>query len=154
MQHSDLSKNEVTCRVRNWTLHRHPFNRETFERFMGPGWEDGMLPMVMTGEVIEDIAHRFYPGQSMVCTVIFEVDFFTMRIKTRNSIYQLDGPGMLSQRMPTIMEFDVGNAIMALGVYKDGVQGVIDAALGKKNNQATFDATQTGASNIKGDDHE
>jgi hypothetical protein len=154
MSHSDLSKDEVSCIVRNWTLHRHPFNKEAFQKFMGPGYKDGMLPMVMTGEVVEDFAGRWEAGQSMVCTVIFEVDFFTMRIKTRNSIYQLDGPGIFSQRMPTIIEFDVGHAIIGLSAYQEGVQGLIDTALGKKVDMTVLDLTQTAATNIKGDGHE
>lgn len=154
MQHSDLSKSEVTSIVRNWTLHRRTIEKEVLQKSMGPGWIEGMLPMLLTGEVVQDFAGRWVPGQSMTSTVLFEVDFFSMRIKTRNSVYQLDGPGIVSPRMPTIMEYDVGNAILALATYQNGVQGVIDAALGKKSNQATFDATQTGASNIKGEDHE
>lgn len=154
MPHSDLSQQDVSCIVRNWTIHRHPFNREAFQKYMGPGWEDGMLPMVMTGEVVEDFSHGWKPGQCMVCTVIFEVDFFAMRIKTRNSIYQLDGPGIFSQRMPTIIEFDVGHAIVGLSAYQQGVQGLIDTALGKKVDMTVLDVTQTAATSIKGDDHE
>jgi len=124
MSHTDLSKKPLSGVISSWTLHRNTIEQDAFIKMMGKGYVEGMIPMILTGEVVEDFKGRWEPGQCMFSTVIFEVDFFCMRIGTRNSVYQLSGPGIVLDKMPKEIEFDVGNAIMALSVYQQGSGGI------------------------------
>ena len=114
---ADLSNEKLTGILCAWTVHNV---RDVMDR-MGilKDLKNGLLPYIVTAEVVEDFSLRFSSGYTMHTTYLADFDLASMRIRTQNSIYELQGPGLFTQSVPKNLEDSVGNTILALSFFEN-----------------------------------
>lgn len=72
-----------------------------------------------TGEVLEDKLDRWRSGDAMRSSLIIKFDENTLLVETENTVYQLTGPGRISNSRPKNYASEVGKTILLLSNIKD-----------------------------------
>jgi hypothetical protein len=82
-----------------------------------------------TGEVVEDKLDRWRTGDAMRSSLIVKFDEITLLVETENTIYQLVGPGRISNSRPKNYASEVGKTISLLsnatGIEIDDTESVL-----------------------------
>ncbi|MBB5188307.1 hypothetical protein HNQ57_002586 [Zhongshania antarctica] len=73
---------------------------------------------IFTGQVAEDKLGRWRPGDAMQSSLIINFDEKTLLVETKNTIYQLIGPGRISTAKPERYDYAVGKTILLLSEAK------------------------------------
>lgn len=68
----------------------------------------------ITGEVVEDRLNRWCPGDAMRSSWVVNFNEDTLVVETLNTIYQLDGPGRISDTFPYDYAAEVGKSVLLL----------------------------------------
>ncbi|MFT6402324.1 MAG: hypothetical protein ACJA2D_001642 [Pseudohongiellaceae bacterium] len=76
--------------------------------------DPNIRPEFFTGEVVEDKLKRWRPGDAMRSSLIVNFDEETLLVETENTIYQLTGPGRISESFPLDYASEVGKTILLL----------------------------------------
>lgn len=98
---NDLKKFGGT--LTNWTIHNLTIPDEALVEFE----KKGVLPQLMTAEVVDDPLGRWTPGWQMKSSLIVSIDREKGIIETLNTIYKVD-----EKELP---EGDLGN--IAASIY-------------------------------------
>jgi hypothetical protein len=69
---------------------------------------------IVTGQVVEDKLGRWQPGEAMQTSLVVNFDEKTLIVETKNTIYQLTGPGRISTAKPERYDYAVGKTILLL----------------------------------------
>jgi hypothetical protein len=69
---------------------------------------------IVTGQVVEDKLGRWQPGEAMQTSLVVNFDEKTLIVDTKNTIYQLTGPGRISTAKPERYDYAVGKTILLL----------------------------------------
>mgnify|MGYP003639496108 CR=1 FL=1 len=84
---------------------------------------------IVTGQVVEDNLGRWRPGEAMQTSLVVNFDEKTLIVETKNTIYQLTGPGRISTAKPERYDYAVGKTILLLseakGLKTDDAESVL-----------------------------
>jgi hypothetical protein len=81
--------------------------------------DPGFSAEIFTGQVVEDKLGRWRPGDAMQSSLIINFDENTLLVETKNTLYQLIGPGRTSTAKPERYDYAVGKTILLLSKAKD-----------------------------------
>lgn len=135
MKYRDLSQEELSGTLCNWTLHNVNDFIISSEELRCEVDRRQLIPILVTAEVINDSKGRWFPGETMRSTFLTAFDIHTMRVKTENSVYQLKGNGFVVMGMNRSIEECVGHAILALQIYEKGKLDIFTNASDVKEKQ-------------------
>ena len=106
----------LTGVLKNWRIHILKLSDE--ERCGYGSMHPGYWPAVVTGQIEADYRGRWEAGACMRSSLVLGLDLETMRVTTKNSVYALQGRGMIEvvSRFPSDYALAVGETMMSLGV--------------------------------------
>ncbi|MEH6648874.1 MAG: hypothetical protein V7707_02480 [Motiliproteus sp.] len=107
---------DVTGVLEYWRIHILKLSDE--ERSAYESIHPGYWPAVVTGQVVTDYRDRWAPGSCIRSSLVIGLDLEAMRVMTRNSIYGLQGRGLVEvvNRYPNDSALAVGETMIRLGV--------------------------------------
>jgi len=132
MKYRDLSQESLSGILCHWTFHNVNDVIAKSNDLKAQLDERQLLPILVTAEVIQDNKGRWLPGETMRSTFLTAFDIHTMRVKTENSVYQLQGNGFVAIGMTRSIEECVGHAILALQLYESGQLSIQAASTTEK----------------------
>ena len=81
-------KKKIGGVIKDWQLHKLSFTKEYLDE-MFPG--ENLLPLILSGTVVNDPLGRWKPGFHMRTSLICKIDKKNKVIETRNTVYKLAG---------------------------------------------------------------
>lgn len=114
---SDLSKEPLAGILCSWNVHNIYDALKKLDLLKS--LKDGALPYIVTAEIVEDFTFRFGNASTMYTSNLCDFDLASMRIKTQNSVYELQGPGLFTYSVPKDVDDSVGDTILALSFFEN-----------------------------------
>lgn len=90
--------------IKNWQIHNLTYP----DGVLNDEYGDGVLPMVVTGTIVEDRTGKFKPGWHCRSSLITEIDLENGIIRTISKSFTLEG----EEGDPTFGNKDVGNFVL------------------------------------------
>ncbi|MEH6628500.1 MAG: hypothetical protein V7739_18835 [Motiliproteus sp.] len=91
----------ITGILKNWCIHRVDLSTLAPKVAMAINNlcdEEGCRPLIAYGEVVMDFKGRFPPGTAIHTSNLIGLNLESMTLKTLNSTYQLQGPGLIQDK--------------------------------------------------------